>query len=281
MCTRLHAIGFACEIDQRTAAFIATTAASSKRRVTCHAGEYRIWCSRAGAEIWLHYPDSNGTRSVRRGAASAAADTRNPAKPFDAIGDLGGLSVVHRGTSDVRMRLVRTIATATANPLDGAGVAMLGSRRAQDRPIAFTFELLGYGVERVRQPVDVRVQVTALAQRVWGYPSEAAYLATTPRQRLIGRGGLADVSPGDLPDVPLIYRPKPGSLWLATGDVVKSMRLINPVTQAPYYWISLATDRGTFDLIASPDAIEGDISDGHVLQAVVSVTGRIIERLPD
>lgn len=277
MCTRLHAIGFPCEIDRRTAAFIAGAASSPRRRVTCAGGEYRIWRSPAGAEIWLHYPDRDQGRT--RPATGVARGDSSP-KTLDPIDDLAGLSVVHGGKSDVRMRLVRTISTATANPLDGAAIAMLGSRRPQDKPIPFTFELLGYGAERVGRPVDVRVQVTALAQRVWGYPTEAAYLAATPSRRLIGRGGVADVTPGDLPDVPLVYRPKPGSLWLATGDVVKSMRLINPVTQAPYYWINLATDRGTFDLIASPDAIEGDISDGHVVQALVSVTGRIIERLP-
>ena len=279
MCTRLHAIGFPCEIDRRTAEFIASVAASPRRRVACPGGEYRIWRSPAGAEIWLHYPDPGPRHASTTGAVGTAGSGHAP-KPFDAIADLAGLSVVHAGTSDLRVRLARTIGTATSNPLDGAGIAMLGSRRPTDKPIPFTFELLGYAMERIGRPLDVRLQLTALAQRVWGHPSEASYLAATPGRRLIGRGAIADVSPGDLPDIPLVYRPKPGSLWLATGDVLKSMRLINPLTSQPYYWISLGTDRGNFDLIANPDAIHGDISDGNVAQALVSITGRIIERNP-
>jgi hypothetical protein len=274
MCTRLHAIGFPCEIDRQTAMFIAGAAASAKRRVVSPRGEYRIWRSPTGAEIWLHYAELARPKPAGGGSPEAGGE----AKPFDAIADLSGMSIVHGGTSNVRMRLVRSIATSSKNPLEGLGIGSLGSIRPNERPIVFTFELLGFALERVGRPMDVRVQLTALAQRVWAYPSEAAYLSGTPSRRLIARGAIADVTPTDLADLQLIYEPKPGSLWLITGDVIRSMRLINPVTSAPYYWISLATDRGNFDVIANPSIIQGEISDGPVVQAVVSVTGRILER---
>jgi hypothetical protein len=271
MCTRLHAIGFPCEIDRQTAKFIVGAAASAKRRVASTRGEYRIWRSPAGAEIWLHYADAAKSRTTAAGAKETGAQP----KPFDPIGDLSGLSVVHSGTSGVPMRLVRSIATSSKNSLD---IGTLNSKRTEERPIVFTFELLGFALERIARPTDVRVQLTALAQRVWGHPTEAAYLAETPARRLIARGAVADVIPTDLADLQLVYQPKPGSLWLLTGDVIRSMRLINPVTSAPYYWISLATDRGNFDVVANPDIIQGDISDGHIVQVVVSVTGRILAR---
>jgi hypothetical protein len=274
VCTRLHAIGFPCEVDRQTAKFIADVAASAKRRVASSQGEYRIWRSPAGAEIWLHYADTARSRP----AAAGVWETGAAPKPFDAIEDLSGMSVVHGGTSDVRMRLVRAIATSSKNPLDGLGIGTLASKRPEDRPIVFTFELLGFALERIARPTEVRVQLTALAQQVWGYPSEAAYLAETPGRRLIARGAVADVAPADLADLQLIYQPKSGSLWLLTGDVIQSMRLINPVTSAPYCWISLATDRGNFDVVANPSIIQGDISDGHVVQALVSVTARLLKR---
>ncbi len=274
MCTRLHAIGFACEIDRQTAAFIADTAAFPKRLIASAGGEYRIWRSPAGAEIWLHYADAAKKTPSVRGAGDGGGDP----KPFDAIADLSGMSVVHGGASDVRMRLVRAIATSSKNPLEGLGIGSLASRRSAERPIVFTFELLGFARERIAHPMEVRVQLTALAQKVWAYPSEAIYLAKTPSRRLIARGGVADIAPEDLAGLPLTYRPRPGSLWLLTGDVVRSMRLINPVTSAPYYWISLVTDRGQFDVIANPTNIDGDISDGHVVQVVASVTGRLLDR---
>ena len=274
MCTRLHAIGFACEIDRQTAKFIAEAARSARRRVAAPGGEYRIWRSPSGAELWLHYANAARPKAASAGVADASSEL----KSFDAIADLSGMSIVHGGTSDVRLRLVRAIATSPKNPLEGLGIGTLGSTRAGERPIVFTFELLGFALERIAGPMEVRVQLTALAQRVWAYPSEASYLANTPSQRLIARGAVADITPADLADLQLIYQPRPGSLWLLTGDVIRSMRLTNPVTSASYHWISIATDRGNFDVIANPSAIDGDISDGHVVQAVVAVTGRILER---
>ena len=279
MCTRLHAIGFPCEIDRPTADFIAK-AASTRRRIVVPRGEYRIWRSPTGAEIWLHYAGTTPSGSGGKSGSRAVAEARMTPAPFDAIADLSGMSIVHGGTSDVPMRLVRAIATSSRNPLEGLGIGALASRRPDERPIVFTFELLGFAQERISRPTEVRAQLTGLAQRVWAYPSESAYMAATPSRRLVARGAVADVTATDLADLQLIYRPRPGALWLLTGDVLRSMRLINPVTSRPYYWVSLATDRGNFDIVANPGAIEGDISDGNVVQTVVSVTGRILARQP-
>jgi hypothetical protein len=262
-------------MDRRTAEFISAAALKTKRRVACPDGEYRVWRSGAGAEIWMHYPK----RRSRPSRGPAKPDASEARRPFDPIDDLMGLSVVHAGASSVRMRLARALRVSQDNPLDGVCIATLPSRREGEKAIAFTFELLGFGNERTAAGSDARVQLTGLAQKVWAFRNEAEYLANTPSRRLIGRGAIADVNAGELPDVPLIYRPKPGTLWLVTGEVRRSIRLVNPVTSQPYYWIDLATDRGNIDLVTSPGVIEGDISDGHTLQAVVAMAGRVLERL--
>lgn len=275
MCTRLHAIGFPCEMDRRTAEFVGRAALASKRRIQCADGEYRIWRSSAGAEIWLHYPK----RRAKLSGGTAKTDAGEAAKPFDPIDDLMGLSVTHAGASDVRMTLARSLRIAAGNPLDGVCVATLGSRRAGEKSIAFSFEHIGFGADRLSAPVEARVQLTGLAQKVWAYPTEGGYLEATPAHRLIGRGAIADVKVGDLPELAMIYRPKPGCLWLVTGVVRRSVRLVNPVTSAPYYWLQLETDRGDIDVVANPMVIDGDVSQGHSVQAVVSMAGRILERL--
>ncbi|MBS0241045.1 MAG: hypothetical protein JSS20_02630 [Proteobacteria bacterium] len=216
----------------------------------------------------MHYATSAASRTTSDGKPSV--------KPFEPIEHLSGLSVAHRGTSDLKVRLARTIGTASRNPLDGAGIATLPSRRQGEKPIGFTFELLGYGLEARSPPKDVRLQVTGLAQKVWGFASEFAYLSRTPPARLMGKGGMAEAEPRHLDDVQLTYRQKPGSLWLVTGEVRRSMRLINPINQAPYYWIDLETDRGSFDIIANPAVIDGDISNGHIAQVVAAMTARIV-----
>ena len=275
MCTRLHAIGFPCEMNDAAAQFIIETAENPRHRSQHGAGDYRIWRARTGAEVWLHYPKKRPLRrgrSLRRDATGPTADAE-----FDALGDLMGLSVFHSGSSAVAMRIVRALASSDSNPLDGVCIATLASARAGEKKIAFTFELLEFAGHRHHTDVDATVQITGLAQKAWGFANEQAYLGATPANRLIGTGAIVGVEPEDVRDVGLIYRPKPATLWLMTGEVRRATRLINPITSQPYYLVSLATDRGTFDIVANSDVIEGDVSVGHTMQTVACLAGRILK----
>lgn len=266
MCTRLHAIGFACEMDRVTADSIAEMSRSATKTVVCAAGEYRIWRSSAGAELWLHYP-----RPVARPGAA-------PSKPLEPVDDLRGLSVYHRGASSLTLR-IDSVTCMKTNPLDGVCLATIEAKKGRGKPAPFTFELLGAAAEQIPRPTKAKVALTGLAHKVWAFPSEQAYMTETPPRRLLGRGALTVVKPEEVPDVKLIYRTKPGTLWLITGTVKRSIRLINPITQAPYVWLSLDTDRGDIDLVANPAVIEGDVSSGHTLQTLAAMVGRVIEKV--
>lgn len=258
---RLHAIGFPCEMDARTAQFLATTVAPSRRRLPCPAGEYRVWRSPGGAEIWMHAKSSATTPGRSRS---------------DAIDHLSGMTVTHHGPSEVPLRLMRLMPANPRNPLEGVAIGLAPSRRNGEKPIALSFELTGFATETLDRPREVRARLTGLAQRVWAFATEAQLLEHCPPYRLMGAGGVADIEPKDLPDVPLIYRPMPGTYWLISGIVRRSVRLVNAWTGMPYALISLETDRGLFDVVANSGIIEGDISDGHVLQAAVVLTGRLV-----
>jgi hypothetical protein len=78
-----------------------------------------------------------------------------------------------------------------------------------------------------------------------------------------------------VPEVRLIYRYSPVTLALVTGVVRRSIRMQNPVTNVPYYWLSVETRRGTFDVIANPSHISGDISVGNIAQVCGSFVGRL------
>ncbi|MEZ5853998.1 MAG: hypothetical protein R3D67_04345 [Hyphomicrobiaceae bacterium] len=261
-------------MSDATARFIIETAERPRECRVHGAGEYRIWRGRSGAEVWLHYPKRREVRPIRSPRRDAAKPA--PAPDFDALGGLKGLSIVHAGASAVAMRMGRALQISDNNPLEGLCVATLPSTRDGEKPIPFTFELVEFAGHRHHTDADAIVQVTGLAQKVWGFASELAYLKATPANRLIGSGAVISIDPSDVHDVELIYRPQPGTLWLLTGQVLRATRLINPITSQPYYLIALGTDRGTFDVVANPDVIEGDISVGHTMQTVACVCGRVI-----
>lgn len=261
VCTRLHAIGFACEMDRDTADAIALIARTKGRSVEVGKGEYRTWVSAGGAEIWLHYPSPDPSR----------------ADAIDPIDDLKGMTVFQRGASAVRMRIHRKISWTPQNPLDGVCIANLPALRRKERGLPFVFEQVGYAVERSEPPFDARVQLAGLAHRVWAYATETEFLRTVPSQRLISRGAIAAMNEDEIWDARLIYQTKPGALWLVTGLIVKSIQLRNPLANKPYYWLLVQTDRGDIDVVANPAVIEGDISSGHTIQTIVSMVGRILE----
>lgn len=248
-------------MDRGTADAIARIARTSGRRIACADGEYRTWLSPGGAEIWLHYPDVEEGRQI---------------EPID---DLKGMTVFQRGASAIPMRVHRRLSWEPENALDGVCIASLPAVRRKGRALPFVFEQLGYAVEPMPTPFEALVQVAGLAHRVWAYATEAQFLKAIPSRRLVGRGSIAAMEPDEVADARLIYRTKPGALWLVTGVILKSIQLRNPLADSPYYWLLVETDRGQIDVVTNPDVIEGDISVGHSIQTVVSMVGRIVERI--
>lgn len=267
VCTRLHAIGFGCEMDRSTADAIAGIARLKGKRIVCAEGEYRAWQSPAGAEIWLHYPRSNKT---------SEASSQRPVEPID---DLKGITVFQRGSGTISMRVHRRMSWKPENALDGVCIASLPALRRKGRALPFVFEQVGYGVEDPPTPFDARVQVAGLAHRVWAYDTEAEFLRAIPSRRLVARGSIVAMDPDEVADARLIYRTKPGALWLVTGVIQKSIQLRNPLTDSPCYWLLVETERGNIDVVTNPGVIEGDVSIGHTIQTVVSMVGRIVQKI--
>lgn len=248
------------------AKFVRKVATSDCKSIACQLGQYKIWQTNRGAEVWLHYPANNNL---------PLAHGRRPFHPID---DLKGLSVFHRGASEIVMQLTRSVHVSRSNNLDGVCHGELRAKTGKGLPVPFAFEHIGFGIDPVEEPCLAKVQIAGLAHKIWAFGSEADYLAAAPSRRLIGRGALMPVEPEEVKDVDLVYRTKEGALWYVTGLIRRSIRMTNPETGAPYVWMLVETDRGDFDILANPEKISGDISVGHTMVGVVSMAGRILER---
>lgn len=265
MTTRLHAIGFPADWSAPDAQPMRQLAAES-RTVTSPKGHYRCWRSRDGAELWFHYP-----------AASSA-----PAFGFlprtDAEGLIGGEIVTpfHRGQSSVTIRVGRVLAQDRRNPLEGACLAWLPKPESGGRERAITLELVPFARHVFRpSPFITKAQITCFTHSVWAFDSERGYISGTPENRRVPLGGYWPVNEADVPDVKLSYRTSPVTLGLACGLVRRSIRLINPVTGEPYYWLALETRRAVFDVLANPASVQGDISAGNIALVCGSFLARL------
>lgn len=270
MSTRLHALGFPAAWTAKTAQLLEGLMASKSRRIETAKGSYRLWRSPQGAELWFHAPDRP---IARRPAASASV-----AGAAQAEVQRGSLTVTpfHRGLSNCRLKVGRVMTLDRANPLEGSVMGWLPADKAGGREQVMVIELAPFALSPLRAPpFTTNAQILCAAHAVWAYPSATGYSQMTPGNRRIQFGACTPITESDVPEVKLNYRQSPITLGLATGIVKRSIRHLNPATGEPYYWLLLETRRGSFDVIANPAVVSGDISEGHVAQVCGSFLARL------
>lgn len=243
-------------------------AANRSRLVGAGKGNYRVWRSAQGAELWFHYPQRVSTRPAEKALpANTAADA--PERPV-------AITPFHRGLSKCALRVGRYLPVDRLNPLAGSCMAWLPPHAEGAQEQVVVLELAPFGLQPLRAPpYRTTAQIVFFAHAAWAFPDLTEYGRRTPSNRRLLYGSVSPVSETDVPEVKVSTRKSPLSLTLATGVVRRAIRHINPVTREPYYWLLLETRRGSFDVVVNPAQIEGDISEGHIVQVCGSFTARL------
>jgi len=263
MSTRLHALGFPASWTLQAAQQLEALAEGKARTVQAPKGHYRLWRTQAGAELWFHCPRRD---PARRGAPTPAPSGHR----------LTAVTPFHRGLSSCSVRIGRVLTFDRSNPLEGSCLAWLPPAAVGGREQVIVLELAPFALQPLKPtPFNTIAQIACFAHAVWAFPDVATYSTSTPRNRRIMAGAFSPITETDVPEVRLSYRHSPVTLGLATGLVKRSIRHTNPVTGDPYYWMLLETRRGTFDVLANPASVTGDISEGQVAQVCGSFLARL------
>lgn len=267
MSTRLHALGFASEWTPELLKQIEGLASTKSKLVGAAKGNYRVWRSQQGAELWFHYP--------KRPASSSASSAKGAAaKPI--VERPVAVTPFHRGLSSCQIRIGRYLSLDRVNPLEGSVMAWLQAPASGGHEQVIVLELAPYGLQPLRSPPHATTaQIVCFAHAVWAFKDAATYSRETPGNRRIHVGSVSPTTEADVPEVKLNYRQSPITLGLAVGTVRRAIRHINPETREPYYWMLLETKRGTIDVIANPAQVQGDISEGNVAQVLGSFLARL------
>ncbi len=229
-------------------------------------GNYRVWRSQQGAELWFHYPQRP---LQQRHLAKDKPAQPEPARPV-------AVTPFHRGLSSCPIKIGRYLAVDRVNPLEGSCMAWLPPPPGGGHEQVIVLELAPYGLQPLRTPPHTTTaQIVCFAHAVWAFKDATAYSRETPSNRRIQAGSVSPVTESDVPEIKLSYRQSPITLALATGTVRRAIRHINPETREPYYWMLLETKRGSFDVIANPAEVQGDISEGNTAQVCGSFLARL------
>jgi hypothetical protein len=231
MASNLSSIGFDFADAADFQAQMIACAAEASERVGCAAGDYSIWRSPTGAQIWFHIP-TLGTEDDAR--------------------DIVGLTPFFEGTSDIALEVVERIVRPDDNAFEGAFRAVVGG---PDEGYPIVFDAVDFAAHaHLALPLRCRARMVGFARTLRAFAHEAAYTEAHS-----AHGGLALAPRAFVPVGQFTDGAAPTSEVLLTGRVAEHHALVNEATGKGFHWLVVESLGASFDIVADMDTPEGDL----------------------
>ena len=247
---------------------------AARERLASDPGDYSIWRSATGAEVWFHV---TGTRE---------ADGRLQ------DGEIIGFTPFFEGMSDVDIEIDAGFQRPGENPFEGAFRAWVAPDPANGRGVhQIVFDCIDFAAHRNRElPIRCHAKLTAFARHITAYADENDYYdCQFENQKHTGRAFIAlglhgagtDAGRGHVHDSALtldvaLSATLPSSDATLVGAVEHRL-LTDPDGGAPFYWLLVDSLGATFDVVADPSIITGSIVDGSTVDVRCVMFGRLID----
>ncbi len=258
MVSNLSTIGFEFADDANFQATMQRLAADAFERLACDPGDYAIWRSRTGAEIWFHIT----------GDRDAAGTLKDRA--------VIGFTPFFEGLSDVAVEVVETIIRPVDNDFEGAFLAWVGPDETSGLGAhQIVFDAVDFAAHCDRpMPFLARAKLTGFAREIKVLSSgdgvALARAASSARAFMpLGLFGNRDPQ-GDGP------APPPSSNAVLTGRVVEHSKLVNEETGVVYNWLLVQCADATFDIVADPAVVTSELAVGTIVQVGCLFFGRLL-----
>lgn len=267
MASNLSSIGFVFENAEEFQTRVIALAAEARERLSCEAGEYAIWRSRTGAELWFHI---NGQ--------DQAADTR----------EIIGLTPFFEGQSVVALRITTAIKRPKDNPHEGllyGWVLSEGEIGCDAYPLVFdAIDFAAHAARALPAIWNCRITGFCRALKLHATPDTLPELGEGTRmapQAFIPLGlfrdGEADAADGDAPGGDNDNDTPPEPVGLLTGIVRAHRTLTNEATGCSFHWMRVESLIATFDLVADPEIVTGEIAEGRIVEALAWMFARVLD----
>lgn len=270
MASNLSSIGFTFADEATFREAIVALADMSVRRLRCRHGEYGIWQSPTGAEIWFHLEPGS----------------------VEAERNLVGLTPYFEGESDVSLRLTSIVRRPDDNAFEGAFHAeVLAGDDAEAMAYPLVFDAADFAAfEDLDLPKRVRGRLVGFARELDAYPDEQAFSAATEKEFSLaaksfiplglfltaGKNGEARPPEAEqAADEPEAELPAPSSNALLCGKVIEHEVLREP-EGGEFHWLLVESLTATYDIVADPEVVSGDIVRGGYVKVGASLVGRLL-----
>lgn len=263
MASNLSTIGFVFASEQDFEALMSRLAAEAVERLGCgERGDYAIWRSRTGAEVWFHL----------------SAQGRD-----DPDRHIIGFTPFFEGQSDVTLKATGAVRRPDDNEMEGAFCAWVSPDESGEGAYPIVFDAVDFAAHAERAlPIIWHARLTGFARELKAYPDVTAYAATQDNepgfaaQCFIPMGlfstAMLDAETSEKVDGD---ETPPASTALLTGRVLAHELLRNEETGFPFHWLLLESLEATYDIIADPEIVSGEIIVGGTVETSCWMCGRI------
>ena len=270
MASNLSTIGFTFADDTGFEQTMVRLANEARERLATEAGEYAIWRSRTGAEIWFHLGNVQ--------ARDADSTER----------DIIGLTPFFEGESDVLLSITASMQRPEDNPFEGLQHAWVAPDSSGIGSYPIVFEAVDFAAHPADEayPAGHRCRVVAFCRDLTIHDSVDAMLAAdvesgddAPQmapKALIPIGLFADRQVEDAAPIADNDADMPQPTVLMRGVVREHRRLVNEITGGVFHWMLVETLEATFDMLADDELIDKPPHAGSAVEAYAWMFGRTL-----
>ena len=254
MASNLSSLGFLFDDAEAFQAKMIELAGKSLERIPCESGDYSVWRSRTGAEIWFHVP-MIGTE--------------------DDANDIAGLTPFYEGLGAIDVTVQVRHKNHDDNAFEGSLTAEIADIDGMGYPL--TFNAVDFAAHASRDlPFKATARIVCFARELRAFPSVEAFQADKS-------GALGEIALASQAFIPIGHftekedcgETAPEATALMTGRVVECRRHTNEATGHDFHWLLIDSLAATFDIVADPDIVTGEI----VEDGIVVVSGILFGRL--
>lgn len=258
----LSTIGFVFESADEQSELLSRLATDSRVRLAVEPGDYAVWRSRSGAEVWFH-----------------VVGTRNEDGTLDDDG-IVGLTAFFDGTSSVGMRIERQVHRDANNPFVGAWAGWIDPDRACEvSAYPVVFDAVDFAAHASRQlPLCCTVRLVGFARLLTVYRDEAAFRAAGSETAGLEPlsfvpVGLAAAAARDNLETEIT----PSSHGLINGRLLEHTVLRNEETGFDICRLLIASDQAVYEVVADPGLVTCPMEPGAIVSAMCWMVGRITD----
>ncbi len=259
MASNLSTIGFVFADEEAFRTSMVAFAAKADAHLDFDGGTYGVWRSRSGAELWFHFgPSKEGNTEIF------------------------GLTPFFEGSSEVELRITGPIHRDNDTAFEGAYYAWVNPDDEGSGSYPLVFDAVDFAAHAATTawPAVVNAKLAGFAREVKAYAGEDDYRAATgdaaaPQLAAqafipIGLFAAAEVGTDAAGNAAT-----PSSAALLTGRVAEFSRLKNEATGQDFVWVFVESLEATFDILADPEIISGELTIGGIVEASVWLFGRL------